>query len=105
MKTKVQEVLASIGRHLAGEAPLKVAFFYDMLTIGTLVNLAAGLCSLAAVSFGLPGWAAIANFLIPQPYNVMLLVSVWRSANLVRSRWGDVAQIGSALWLPAMLVV
>ena len=74
MKTKVQEVLASIGRHLAGEAPLKVAFFYDMLTIGALVNLAAGLCSLAAVSFGLPGWAAIANFLIPQPYNVMLLV-------------------------------
>jgi hypothetical protein len=105
VKTKVQAALAIVRRRLAGEVPLKVAFFYDMLIIGTLVNFAAGLCALAAVSLGLPGWAAIAIFLLPQPYNVMLLVSVWRSANLVSSRWGDVAQMGSALWLPAMLVI
>lgn len=98
-------MLAAVRRHLAGEVPLKVAFLYDMLIIGTLVNVTAGLCALAAVPLGLPGWVAIAIFLLPQPYNLMLLVSVWRSANREKSRWGDVAQIAAVIWLPAVLII
>jgi hypothetical protein len=98
-------VLTAIKRHLAGEVPLNVVFFYDMLLVGTLVNIAAGLFALAAVLLELPDWGAVVIFLSPQPYNLMLLVSVWRAANREQSRWGEIARVAAVIWFPAMLII
>jgi hypothetical protein len=92
-------------RYLAGEVPLARVFFRDMLLIGTLVNIATGLAMLAAFSLDWPIVVAIAIFLAPQPYNIMLCVSVWRSAAREASRWSDAARIGTVVWFPVMLII
>jgi hypothetical protein len=98
-------MLEIVKRYLAGDVPLARVFFHDMLLIGTLVNIATGLAMLAAFSLDLPLFVAVAIFLSPQPYNIILCVSVWRSAARQASRWSDVARIGTVVWFPVMLII
>ncbi|MFN3727731.1 MAG: hypothetical protein ACK4SZ_15670 [Allosphingosinicella sp.] len=92
-------------RYLTGTVPLGRLFFVDMLLTGTMVNLAAGVAALVAFGLDLPAWAAIAIFLSPLPFNLLLSVSVWRSAARQPSRWSDIARIGAAAWFFLMLIV
>jgi hypothetical protein len=63
-----------------GEVPLKPLFWWDMLTVGTLVNALAGLVSLMLLARGLhPGLWVAWHFLLV-PYNLFLLLVVWRAA-------------------------
>ena len=71
-----------------GHVPLGVAFWRYAIFWGLLVNLAAALAAgafavVGNASAGQPGLfalAAIAAHLLPIPYNVLVLVGVWRSA-------------------------
>ena len=98
-------MLAIVRRYLAGEVPLTRILFHDMLLIGTMVNIVAGLATLAAFSLDFPVWAAIAIFLSPVPYNIILCVSVWRSAAREAPRWREIARIVTVIWFPMMLIV
>lgn len=98
-------MLRAVKRYLAGEVPLRQVFFHDMLLIGTMVNVATGLATLAAFALELPAWAGIAVFLSPQPYNLVLAISVWRSATHTAVRWGETAKVVAILWWVLMLVV
>jgi hypothetical protein len=98
-------MLAIVRRYLAGEVPLARIFFHDMLLIGTMVNIVAGLATLAAFSLDFPVWAAIAIFLSPVPYNIVLCLSVWRSAAREAPRWREIARIVTVIWFPMMLII
>ena len=98
-------MLRTIKRYLAGQVPLRQVFLHDMLLIGTMVNVAIALAALAAFAMDLPTWAGIAIFLSPQPYNLVLAISVWRSAAHDTPRWGETAKVTSILWFALMLVV
>lgn len=98
-------MLQTVKRYLAGEVPLKQVFLHDMLLIGTMVNIATGLSALAAFALELPSWAGIAIFLSPQPYNVVLAISVWRSTAHSTPRWAETAKVITILWFALMLVV
>lgn len=63
-----------------GLIPPGTLFWWDMVVIGTLVNAVAGLVSLILLARGVHNgmWGAFYVLLIP--YNLFLLLSVWRTA-------------------------
>jgi len=98
-------MLRTVKRYIAGEVPLRQVFLYDMLLIGTMVNVATGLATLAAFAMDFPAWAGIAIFLSPQPYNLLLAIAVWRSAAHDTPRWRETAKVVAILWWVLMLVI
>jgi hypothetical protein len=98
-------MLESIRRRLAGDVPLSEALFHDMLVIGSMANFAIGLCAFAMIAAELPIWIPILVFLLPQPYNIFLLVSVWRSATRSPSRAAELAKAAGIVWFIVMIFV
>lgn len=98
-------MLRTVKRYVAGEVPLRQVFLHDMLLIGTMVNVATALVTLAAFAMDFPTWADIAIFLSPQPYNLVLVLSVWRSAAHDTPRWGETAKVVAILWFALMPVI
>lgn len=81
-----------------GEAPLGAVFWDDMLLLGTGVNVAATLAAMALVAGGVPGALAAATFFLPAPFNLFLLVAVWRSAAPAPAGTATAARVAAALW-------
>ena len=63
-----------------GDMPLRVAFWWYAMLIGTLVNILASFAFAAANDFGISTTVAFAVFLLPIPYNLFAAIAVWRSA-------------------------
>jgi hypothetical protein len=87
------------------EVPLSRVFWQDMIVVGTVINLAAMGLAVLAVILGASTPAGIAIHLAPVPYNIVLVTSVWRRADIERSDWGWLARIGSLLWLILAFVI
>jgi hypothetical protein len=68
--------------------------------------LATGLM-LIAIALGLPAELAILIHFLPLPYNLLMLVSVWRSAKRYQGPpvLATAAQIATALWFALMLIM
>jgi hypothetical protein len=92
-------------RRLAGEVPVARVFWWDMLAVGTLINVATGGMALAAYVGGAPLWLAAMIFFSPLPYNLALCVSIWRSAAKAPPAAATFFKVASALWVSLMLVV
>jgi hypothetical protein len=65
-------------RRWNGQIPLAVLLWRDMISIGTLINLAASFLALVALALGAHGGLAVALHLAPIPYNIFLLAAVLR---------------------------
>ncbi len=63
-----------------GEVPLGRAFRLRGVLGGGVVALFATLLALALVTAGAPAWLAVLVFAAHLPWNLVLLVGVWRSA-------------------------
>lgn len=94
-----------IRRHLSGEIGLKQALYYELLIIGTMVNVYLGFLKLATIALDFPILVTLAILVLPLPYNFLLCVSVWRSADREASSSSLFARIASTLWFVMMLVV
>ncbi len=55
-------------------------FWLYAVCYGTLLNLLTTIASFALVAGGYPGWLAVAVFFLPAPYNLLMIISVWKSA-------------------------
>jgi hypothetical protein len=87
-------------QRLRGDAPWRVLFWRDMLTVGSAINLFTGFVALWLVSQDQPiAWALAVHF-APVPYNAFLLRSLWRTPG--KPAW---AMAGAAVWFAGMLVV
>ncbi|HEY9536705.1 MAG TPA: hypothetical protein VIS03_03850 [Kiloniellaceae bacterium] len=82
-----------------GEIPLGRALWWDMGCVGTLINLATGLVALLLIARDLPDAVAAAVYFSPLPYNLLLVVSVWRSAAKTPGPSALTAQLIAAVWL------
>jgi len=83
-----------------GAVPLRTLFWRDMLAVGSVVNLAASFAALIAAAAGAPmAWAAALHF-APVPYNVFLVLALWRLPGRPA-----IALAVAALWLAVMTVV
>ena len=83
-----------------GAVPLRRLVWRDLWLVGSLINIAASLSSLALLAAGLPGWQAVCLHLAPVPYNLFLLLAVGRSPE--RSTG---IELLAGLWFVAMLLV
>lgn len=82
-----------------GEQPLNRAFWDYAILYGVPLNLASTFGFLALSSQDSPALGLIVNVL-PLPYNVLVLVGVWRSAARYGgpSHWAEAARVAVAIW-------
>lgn len=98
-------MVKAVRRRLAGDVPLGEAFYNDMLAVGSMVNIAIGLCAFAMIAADFPIWLPIIIFLLPQPYNIILVLSVFRSASRSQGRGTDFVKVAAVLWFVVMFFV
>ena len=83
-----------------GEADLQLLLWRDVLAVGTLINLVAGFAAFILLTRDVaPVWA-VSVHLLPVPYNIFLLLSVWRC----RQTTPTVSLIAAG-WFVLMLII
>jgi hypothetical protein len=90
-----------------GDLPLARAFWLWGVLGGGVVGLFATLLALALVTAGAPAWLAALAFAAHLPWNLVLLVGVWRSAGRpgVGRDTALLARLAIAAWLVALSVL
>ncbi|HEY9548547.1 MAG TPA: hypothetical protein VIR45_03520, partial [Kiloniellaceae bacterium] len=72
---------------------------WDMWLVGTTINLATSLAALLLLARDAPTALGAAVFFSPLPYNLLLLISVWRSAARTAGPGAGAAQLAAAAWI------
>lgn len=93
-------MLSVVRRLWTGEVPLVRAFWDYGIIGGTALNALTTVSAMALLaSEGLEA-AALALFALPIPYNLLVVVAVWRSAKAYGGRpiWANTARIAIVLW-------
>jgi hypothetical protein len=72
--------IRTIVKFWRGGLPLERALWIWGIVGGGVVSLFATLLALMLVAAGAPGWLAVLVFVAHIPWNLVLLVGVWRSA-------------------------
>lgn len=96
-----------IARLWMGETPLPVAFWRYGIVYGLFVNVVATVAALMVFATDAPDWLGMAVHLAPTPYNLLVLVGVWRGAARWRgpSPWADLARVAITLWVAAAVAI
>jgi hypothetical protein len=84
-----------------GNVPLDIAFWHFAILYGLLLNAATSMFFMYLL-IGEAGYALLtAVFLLPIPYNILIIVAVWRSAGRYTGppQWVDWARFGTVLWM------
>jgi hypothetical protein len=91
----------------AGRVPLIRAFWFYGLGIGILINGIATLVALALAASDSPSWIVLAVHFLPMPWNILVLVAVWRSARApdVVPEHGALARTLIVLWTTLLIVI
>lgn len=87
-------------RRWRAQVPVRRLLWWDMLGVGTLVNLAVSLLALALVVGGAPTVLAVLLHFAPLPYNLFLFRALYRAP----ARTGPAVLVGF-LWLLVVTVV
>ena len=92
-----------IARLWAGNVPLARVFWQYAMIGGTALNGVATLLAMALLAADAPALLALAAFALPIPYNLFVLVAVWRSASAYQGPrlLADLARITSVIWAVA----
>jgi len=100
---RIRDVVLQLWR---GELALRRAFWDYAIIYGSLLNLVTTLAALAALGAGWPLAIAAIIFLSPLPYNLLAVLSVWRSAERYRGPrlWADLARIAVVIWAIVAIV-
>ena len=90
-----------VKRLWAGALPLHEAFWHYAIVFGLLVNIATITLFLGLYVADADTTLLVAAFLLPVPYNLLVGVAVWRSADRYQGpqRWADLARAASLVWL------
>jgi hypothetical protein len=91
---------AFFARRWRGEIPLRVLLWRDMLAVGSVINLLASFAALALAALHMDLRLAFAVHLAPMPYNLFLVIALWRSPQR-----DALASVIALAWLAAMTVV
>ncbi len=90
----------------AGEVPLRQAFWQYAVGYGLLINLVTSLAFLVLLTNDENIALVALAFALPIPYNVVMAVAVWRSANRYAGSetWADLARIGTVIWMVVLTI-
>jgi hypothetical protein len=91
----------------SGEVPLARAFWEYAILAGSLLNLLTSLLAMAVLTIGDAGLVALGIYLLPIPYNILMVVAVWRSADGYAGPrlWADLARVAVLVWAVAASVL
>jgi hypothetical protein len=84
-----------------GHVPLDIAFWRFAVIYGLVLNAATSMLFMGLLVSD-AGYAMLtAAFLLPIPYNLFMIVAVWRSAGRYEGprKWVDWARFASVLWM------
>lgn len=86
-----------------GEVPLARAFWDFGIIGGTALNALTTVLSLALLAADGLETVALAAFVLPVPYNLLIVVAVWRSASAYQGRrlWAGLARLAIIAWAAA----
>jgi hypothetical protein len=83
-----------------GRVALKRIFWEYAIVYGSIANLVVTFAALAALTSGLPIVVALLLHILPVPYNLVMVVGVWRSAAGYRGTavWPALARASILVW-------
>ncbi len=87
-----------------GHLPLDIAFWRFAVIYGLVLNAATTLLFMALLVND-AGWTLLVPaFLLPLPYNLLIIVAVWRSAGRYDGprKWVDWSRFATVLWMVAL---
>ena len=96
-----------VRRLWAGELPLARAFWSYAIIGGTALNGVTTLLAMALLAMDAPAGVAVILFALPIPYNLLMLVAVWRSAGAYQGSrlWADLARVAIVIWAAAAVLL
>ena len=85
----------------SGQVPLAVAFWHFAVLYGLLINVVASATFMALMAAEVSTAIGIVVNLLPVPYNIFMVVAVWRSAGAYEGpgQWAGWARIGVIVWM------
>lgn len=86
-----------------GRIPLGRVFWEYSIAYGTILNLITTLAAFAAFASDWPDAIGIAIFFLPAPYNLLMIISVWKSAARYPGPaiWATLARAFVIVWAAA----
>lgn len=85
-----------IGKRWRGEASLSQLFWRDMLIVGSVINLITGFIALMIAAQGGWLWVAATVHFASLPYNVFLVLTLWRTPGCSRfMAWTSLVWLGT----------
>ena len=94
------QIAGFFGRRWHGEVPLRKLYWFDMLIVGSVINLYFGFIALMIAAKGGALWvAAVVHFAV-LPYNMFLVLALWRTpgrSNIMA--WTSFAWLGAVTML------
>lgn len=90
-----------------GRVPMSRVFWEYAICFGTVLNLLATIASFALVAGDYPGWLAVTVFFLAAPYNLLMIVAVWRSAMRYQGPqiWATLARALIIVWAVAATMI
>lgn len=84
----------------AGEVPLGRVFWSYAIGLGSLLSVLATLAAMAALTVDGAELIGLGLYALPIPYNVLMVVAVWRSADAYAGPrlWADLARTVVLIW-------
>ena len=84
-----------------GRLPLKEAVWVYAVAYGLLINLITSLLFLGLLINDVGPILLILAFVLPIPFNLLVVVAVWRSAERYQGpkEWADLARLGTVIWM------
>jgi hypothetical protein len=98
--------MKALQRLWRGEIALPDAFWNWAVIGGLAVNLISSAAFLFLIMAERPVAAALAGYLVSVPYNVVVVVGVWRAAERYdgERRWADLARVVTAVGMMLLSV-
>ena len=90
-----------------GRVSMSRVFWEYAICYGTVLNLLTTIASFALVAGDYPGWLAVAVFFLAAPYNLLMIVAVWRSAMRYEGPqiWATLARAFVIVWAVAATLI
>lgn len=93
-----------VKRLWAGDVPLRQAFWDYAVFWGLLLNLATHAVFFALLLNDANSVLVALAFALPIPYNILVIVAVWRSAGRYAGskKWADLARVTTIFWMTGL---
>ena len=97
-------MLKTIKALWSGDLPLPIAFWRYGIAWGLVINGITTVMTIMTVLANAPVWILVPVHLLPTPYNILVLVGIWRSAARFEGepKWANLARMISLIGITVL---